>query len=168
MADPQTGRTHPFGRPVRIVGGWRAGFVVVFICVVMGYLYLTEYVVAAFIDPVAADLVAQALILGFWTCVVRLFRGRGEPVGPPRPWWQMTHRSPACWFLAVLAAAAFVWNVVWVTTGGGIVPGDPAAWVLLVVLHLVTSAALVSLLINSAIRLGRESVPQNAADEPVR
>ncbi|MGO4535294.1 hypothetical protein [Leifsonia sp. 2MCAF36] len=154
--DPQTGQTNPFRKPVRIVGGWRAGFVVVSFCVLMGYLYLTEYVLAAFIDPVAAGVGSQALVVGFWTCSARLFRGHGEPVDPPRPWWQITHRSPASWFLAVLTGAAFVWSVVQVATGGIVDPGDSLAWILLVTLQLVTSGALVSLLINSAIRLGRQ------------
>jgi len=166
MMDPQTGQTNPFRKPMRIVGGWRAGFVVGSFCVLMGYLYLTESVLPAFVDPVAADLGSLALVVGFWVCSARLFRGHGEPVDPPRPWWQMTHRSPASWFLALVTGATFVWGVGRVVTGGIIGPGDSRAWILLVTLQLVTSAALVSLLINSAIRLSRKSVPQNPANAP--
>ncbi len=166
MVDSRAGQTNPFRTPVRIVGGWRVGFVVVSFCVLMGYSFLTEYVLAAFIDPVAAGFGSLALVVGFWACSARLFRGHGEAVERPRPWWQMTHRSPASWFLAVVTGAMLVWSVVRVATGGIIAPGDSLAWILLVTLQLVASAALVSLLTTSAIRLGRESVEQTPANAP--
>lgn len=166
--ESQTGRTHPFRTPVRIVGGWCAGFVLVSFCVLAGYLYLTEYIAPAFIDPLAAEFGSLALIAGFWTCCARLFRGDGEPVRPPRPWWKMTHRSPASWFFAVVIGGTFVWNVVLVATGSVIRPGDSLGWILLVALRLVAGAALASLFVNSAIRLGRENVPENPTGESVR
>jgi hypothetical protein len=33
---------------------------------------------------------AQVLSTGFTVLAIRSFRGRSEPVAPPRPWWRMT------------------------------------------------------------------------------
>jgi hypothetical protein len=68
----------------------------------------------------------------------------------------------------VVTGASFVWNVVLVATGSVIQPGDTLGWVLLVTIRLVASAALVYLFVNSAIRLGRENVPENPTGESVR
>jgi uncharacterized membrane protein YfcA len=42
--------------------------------------------------------IASLVVSGLFDIVVllvgaRIFRGRGEPVAPPRPWWQMTARQ---------------------------------------------------------------------------
>jgi len=33
----------------------------------------------------------------------RLFRGRGEPIDPPRAWWRMTARAPLSWVIGIVA-----------------------------------------------------------------
>ncbi|QTE30384.1 hypothetical protein [Pengzhenrongella sicca] len=53
----------------------------------------------------AAGLVASVLAVGI---AVRVFRGDGEPVAPPRAWWRMTARPTSGFVFAALFGAQAV------------------------------------------------------------
>lgn len=56
--------------------------------------------------------IASASFIAFIAVGVRTFRGRNEFVAPPRPWWRMTARPKAGFWLAILfAAAALAWLI---------------------------------------------------------
>jgi hypothetical protein len=109
------------------------------------------------LEPFAfiARVVSTLLLLGGCLLCARIFRGRGEPVAPARPWWQMTARAKLSWWLGILLAAGtavIVVNEVGEAMAAGAampvgLPGD--------VLTIFEPAALAFLYLNSAIRLGR-------------
>ena len=85
--------------PLRVMSpGHKVGFIVgewlaVYWLVVVLNLVLPATVVVgieAVVDTVAIVTMARS------------FRGAGEPVAPPRPWWRLTARPRAGWWLAAL------------------------------------------------------------------
>lgn len=95
-------------QPLRIVGGWRAGFFVGFIALLVAYSYFLDNPLSGpIIDPVLAELGSFLIVVCFWVCAARLFRGPDEPVAPPRPWWQMTYGFHASWLLGALTGVGF-------------------------------------------------------------
>ena len=85
--------------PLRVMNPWhKAGFLVSTI-LGGGSLASSAYLVFP-AEPVHVvwSVVATALVI----VLARSFRGRGEPVDPPRPWWRLTAFPRASWWLGVL------------------------------------------------------------------
>jgi hypothetical protein len=85
----------------------------------------TVYIVVGYIGVVLLSILATVAIGGgvglagaavafaaFIGVGARLFRGDGEPVAPPRPWWRMTARPLAGFVLAALFGVQAVSSVV--------------------------------------------------------
>lgn len=71
--------------------------------------WLVGYAVNALLDALHAPGLVSALVNACVTLAsiilgARLFRGRGEPVDPPRAWWRMTARPLLSRVLGVTAA----------------------------------------------------------------
>ncbi|WP_083363298.1 hypothetical protein [Microterricola viridarii] len=75
-----------------VVGAWLLGIPVL---ALLNALHL---------PPAAVDAVSGAVSLASVLLGARIFRGRGEPVAPPRPWWKMTARPRLSRALGVLFA----------------------------------------------------------------
>lgn len=133
------------------------------------------YVVGVWLVPVQAllsALNAPALVgsllnaaITFASVLVgaRVFRGRGEPVAPRRPWWKMTARpllSRVLGIIFVLAVASTL--LLFITAALG---ADRSAKALAritipeTVFDIVLEAVLAFLYLNSAVRLARMPVP---------
>jgi len=90
-------------------------------------------------------------VLVLWVLCGRCFRGPGESLDVPRPWWRMTNRFPASAVFAVLHGVSLAVNVFWV--GVFIVNGelrdvtDGLWWAL------ISSVLLATLFISSAVNL---------------
>ena len=70
--------------------GWKLGYVIAAYVVTLAPVWI-----APPLEPIrfVARLASTLLLLGAYLLGARIFRGKGEPVGPPRPWWQMTARA---------------------------------------------------------------------------
>ena len=74
-----------------------------FVYIVGGYAAL--FLIARIDDflPSVVSFVADYLLwIVYLLVAVRTFRGANEPVGPPRPWWRMSGRPKAGFWLAAL------------------------------------------------------------------
>lgn len=95
--------------PLRVMNPWhKLGFLV-------GLVVVNAFVVRVL------DLALPALVVGvitepFWLAALialaRSFRGAGEPVQPPRPWWKLTSRPRAGFLLATMYLLAAVTTLV--------------------------------------------------------
>jgi hypothetical protein len=89
-----------------------------------------------------------AAVLLFIVIGIRVFRGRGEPVEPPRPWWKASARPTASLLLGGISSIDLVLALVILLTSGstsvGIFPQ---------VLHILSAVLTASLYLNSGIRL---------------
>ncbi|WP_395243900.1 hypothetical protein ACGGZK_17525 [Agromyces sp. MMS24-K17] len=56
--------------------------------------------------------IGQVLDLAAILYAARVFRGRGEPVAPPRAWWQMTAWAPAAWTIGLVALYGAITSLV--------------------------------------------------------
>ncbi len=101
------------------------------------------------------DLVA--ILLG-----ARIFRGRGEPVQPPRRWWRMTARPRLSWVLGILFLVLSVSGAIGLVLGafgvGDTIPAS-AGGVASTVIVVLESGVIAALYLNSAVRLRRLGVP---------
>lgn len=77
----------------------------------------------------------------------RIFRVRGESVGPPRPWWRMTGRPKASLVIAILQLVIIL---------GGIRGIDREDGVVSFVSNAVVGVVFATLFFNSWVRLRRE------------
>jgi len=85
----------------------------------------------------------------------RIFRGAGELVQPPRPWWRMTARPRAGFALGALVfAPAVVFYIAFAATE----PLMPAWWLLML-----ENAVWAALYISSSVRLTRGAAPEATA-----
>jgi hypothetical protein len=91
------------------------------------------------------------LFLVWATLGTRCFRGDGEPVEPPRPWWKLTAKPTAGWILATLLFL----QAVWVLTSSLAGPGA-AGSVLVAAVYFIVAA----LFVHSSVRL-RTSSPSS-------
>lgn len=74
------------------VGVWISGFPVIALFDAVG-------------APIFASDIANSVVTLFGIGLgARWFRGRDEPVEPPRPWWKMTARRPLSLTMGILAA----------------------------------------------------------------
>jgi hypothetical protein len=97
---------------------WRFAYVAVGIVLL---ITLNGYVLLRILPPQVDAVVFNLLILAFVFVAVRSFRGRDEPVEPPRAWWRMTARPTAGLLIAAFLAASVV-NYLFSTTAK--TPGD--------------------------------------------
>ena len=100
-----------------------------------------------------------AILLG-----ARVFRGRGEAIDPPRPWWRMTARPTLSRRLGILFLVLTVWTAVGtiLATIGVPSPGPMVADGAAVVAGLIgvlEFGVIAALYLNSAVRLKRLDVP---------
>lgn len=87
---------------------WKAVYFAVFLVVAN----LVNSLVLPVVPPTVGRLVGVALMVLLFAGAVRTFRGRGEPVAPPRPWWRMTARPTAGFLLGSFFALNVVWGLV--------------------------------------------------------
>ncbi|WP_139416578.1 hypothetical protein [Agromyces laixinhei] len=105
---------------------------------------------------VAYELVNTLVNLAAFAFAVRVFRGQGEPVDPPRAWWRMTAwpaLSRRLGILFAVLAAMGVLGLALPAAGVGQLPR--AASVALVIGGSVQMALLATLYLNSAVRMAR-------------
>ena len=82
---------------------WKAVYLLAYF--VLGQLAF-RLVPAGAITTVVIDIVQ---LFGIWYAT-RVFRGRGEPVAPARPWWRATAWETASWRLGVLFSLGVLIN----------------------------------------------------------
>jgi len=90
----------------------------------------------------------------------RIFRGSGEPVAPPRPWWKMTARRKLSTVLGIIFAVSAAWLTLWLVLSfalGRAVHNSIAEIVSTFVYVLVPAF----LYLNSAARLKSEPKPDD-------
>lgn len=140
---------------IRIVR-WPGKVAYVFGVVVLGWL-LRSLFDAVDVPALVAQTIGQVVDLAAIVYGARVFRGRGEPVAPARPWWRMTAWAPASWVIGLIALYGLV-SVVAVLVvpmpefaSAAEVPGG-LAWDLVLIGWLAVVAALY---LNSALRLPR-------------
>jgi len=102
-------------------------------------------------------IVSQAWLVANVLVGTRWFRGRGEAIAPPRPWWRMTARPPAGFIIGGIFLVGFVTEL--------IVPSDPRVSVWEGVTGMITFGGLAALYIHSSLRLIR-TPPPFVADPP--
>ena len=107
-----------------------------------------------------------ALLLG-----ARVFRGVGEEIEPPRPWWRMTARPPLSRRLGILFAVLGAGSMlVLILTAIGAyepLPETPTSETLVIyVIGALENGTFAYLYLNSAVRLKRMGVPPRAAKQP--
>ncbi|WP_374008903.1 hypothetical protein [Leifsonia sp. LS-T14] len=93
------------GWPLRVMNPWhKFGFIVAMLAL--------NFALAALLRPglpvVAAELILQVESTALLVALARSFRGADEPVAPPRPWWRLTARPLAGWWLGGLHLLAVV------------------------------------------------------------
>lgn len=77
--------------------------------IVLLLLQLLGMAVVDFFSSGLAVVLAILAQLAFVIVGVRSFRGKGEPVRPPRAWWRMTARPPAGFVLGCLFLLQAAW-----------------------------------------------------------
>ena len=114
--------------------------------------------------PRLAESVANAILtLGGILLGARLFRGRGELIAPPRPWWRMTSRPRLSRIVGGLAVAGVVSSLsLFVTAALGL---DTQTLERLTIGDTITVAILYAVIaflyLNSAVRLTRLPAPSS-------
>ncbi len=111
-------------------------FVVLVLMVVVNYAL--GVLLRSAVPGLVAALIGEVLGTALLVAVARSFRGPVEPVAPPRPWWRLTARPLAAWWIGGFYLL------------GGIValPRHPEDWPVLVSSLLVGAAFL-----NCGVRL---------------
>lgn len=82
--------------PLRVMNPWHK-FVVLVLMTMVNYALgaLTRSALPGLMGAVVLQVLSTVLLVA----VARSFRGPVEPVGPPRPWWRLTARPLAAWWL---------------------------------------------------------------------
>ena len=101
----------------------------------------------------------------------RVFRGRGEAVEPPRPWWRMTARPTLSRRLGILFAVLAAGSVVvLILTAVGVyesLPQTPTSDLIAIyVTAALENGGFAYVYLNSAVRLQRAGVPPKAPKPP--
>ncbi|MEO7018132.1 MAG: hypothetical protein ABI067_16590 [Leifsonia sp.] len=117
----------------------------------------------AVFGPLSAAWVIVSLFLSLAACLAgaRMFRGKDEPVDPPRQWWRMTSRPTLARRLGILFLVLAVARVIsaLATVFGWFGPSrsESADWTLLSeILDVIQLGFLAFLYLNSAVRLKRQ------------
>lgn len=98
----------------------------------------------------------NVIFIAFFFVAVRSFRGRREPVQPPRALWRMTGTVRSAIVLAVFLLLATAGSVVAVATPSHPLTLGYAIWA---VINILENLALAVLYVNSAVRLRRSPDP---------
>lgn len=134
-----------------VVGAWLVGFP-------------TQSLLTALNAPAqVGSLLSPAITMASVLVGARLFRGRGEPVAPRRPWWKMTAGpllSRVLGIVFVLFLASTLFLVITATIGvDESVQSLGRMTILDAALSVVLSAVLAFLYLNSAVRLAKLPAP---------
>ena len=117
------------------------------------------WLLAWFGAPDAVLVLAGSVVtLAGFVVGARIFRGRGEPIEPPRPWWRMTARPTLSRRLGILfavLAALSVMTLLLRAAGVSAAPGSTGTFETVVVT--IETGILAYLYLNSATRL--RSIP---------
>jgi hypothetical protein len=117
------------------------------------------WLLAWFGAPDAVLVLAGSVVtLAGFVVGARIFRGRGEPIEPPRPWWRMTARPTLSRRLGILfavLAALSVMTLLLRAAGVSAAPGSTGPFETVVVT--IETGILAYLYLNSATRL--RSIP---------
>ena len=130
---------------------WKVAYFVVGVVLIE---LLSRFVVSRVLpDPIETE-VGQVLAVVLFVGASRTFRGRGEPIVPPRVWWRATARPTASYVIAATFTADALIGVLL----AAVQQGNS-------VLGLISSALLAAFFFNSAIRLQR--FPQPKVPDPI-
>ena len=126
---------------------------------VAGYVGLACVAIftAGLVNFTVGAVIYVALFVAWATLGTRCFRGDGEPITPPRPWWKLTARPTVGWILAAL----LLLQSVWILTSSLAEPGA-AGSVLVAAVYSIAAA----LFVHSSIRLRAERTRANALASP--
>lgn len=133
-----------------VVGVWLAGFL---IAALFDVVHAPWFVAL----PLQSAVTVTGVLFG-----ARIFRGKDEPIEPPRPWWQMTARPTLSRRLGILFVVLAVFGLPYLVMSliGIVTSLTPFEWLDVVAFN----ALLAYLYLNSAARLKRLGVPPR---EPV-
>jgi hypothetical protein len=139
---------------VYVVGAIVTGFAIAWLMRALGAMEVSVIVITFFFD-------LAAILLG-----ARVFRGRGEAIEPPRPWWRMTARPTLSRRLGILFLVLTVLTVMDIVLSAiGVSPRRPAvadgAMVVVAITGVLEFGVIAALYLNSAVRLKRLGVPAN-------
>ena len=121
--------------------------------------YVALVIIARVTDPLPLPVyyaIDYALFFAYLIFAVRAFRGKDEPIEPPRPWWRLTAKPKAGFWLAAFfafGATAFV------------VPDPNTMPRQYEIGHLVQSFVVAVLYLNSSIQLLRRARTRAPVDE---
>ena len=137
---------------VYVVGAIVAGFAIAWLLRALGAMEVSVIVITFFFD-------LAAILLG-----ARVFRGRGEAIEPPRPWWRMTARPTLSRRLGILFLVLTVVAATDIVLAAiGVSPRRPAvadgAMVIGALTGVLEFGVIAALYLNSAVRLKRLGVP---------
>jgi hypothetical protein len=137
---------------VYVVGAIVAGFAIAWLLRALGAMEASVIVITFCFD-------LAAILLG-----ARVFRGRGEAIEPPRPWWRMTARPTLSRRLGILFLVLTVLTVMDIVLAAiGVSPTRPAladgVAVAVAIVGVLEFGVIAALYLNSAVRLKRLGVP---------
>jgi hypothetical protein len=145
---------------IRIVR-WELKLLFVVGALVIGFpISAVLYTVGA--APLAVSIVNTVAGMALLLLGARIFRGRGEAVEPPRPWWRMTARPTLSRRLGILFLVLAAWlaaGLILAVVVGFASIGWTADDIVIAVSGVLEFAAVASLYLNSAARLKRMGVP---------
>ncbi|WP_448809134.1 hypothetical protein [Agromyces bauzanensis] len=109
------------------------------------------------VPDLAVSIAGAVIDLALLLLGARIFRGRGEPVDPPRAWWRMTARPKLSRWLGGIFLVLAISIPISALLG---TPADRAAVdIPITIIGTLEFAVLAGLYLNSAIRLRRLPVP---------
>lgn len=132
----------------------------VYIVVGTGLLAGIAHLLAPLLEVTSAAVLGDILFLLFSLGGARAFRGRGEPIEPPRAWWRMTSRPTAGLVLGGLLTLSLAQSVYGAFT-------ESAGMLSRTVPDAILVAVLAGLYVNSSVRLLRRRAVAVAAVDAV-
>lgn len=144
---------------IRIVR-WELKLLFVVGALVIGFP-ISAVLYAVGVAPLAVGVVNTVVGMALLLLGARIFRGRGEAVEPPRPWWRMTARPTLSRRLGILFLVLAVWlaaGLILVVVGVAST-GWTADDIVIAVSGVLEFAGVAYLYLNSAARLKRMGVP---------
>jgi hypothetical protein len=137
---------------------------VLFIAVAVIFRALVEVLLQTTNVVVLLSIVVNSiLVLGSYILGARLFRGKGEPVAPTRPWWKMTARRPLSRVLGVFSVLSLSADLFLIISAASGLESSVRTMDQRTSAGAVANAAVAAILaflyLNSAVRLGRVPEP---------